>query len=66
VVWRPIHAPERSAPVALIVGIAAVLVVAFAGAAVAIILAVSNGDGASPGIASSPGQTTVTVISHGP
>ncbi len=53
-------------PVGLIVGIAAVLVIAFAGVAVAIILAVSNGDGVSPTAASGGAQTTVTVITRGP
>ncbi len=64
--WHPFARHERPAPVALVVAIAAVLVVAFAGVAAAVILAVSKNDGVSPSLSAGGAQTTVTVISHGP
>ena len=54
-------AHERPTSPALLVTIATFLVLAFAGAAVAIVLAVTSSDSATP---ASSGQTTITVITH--
>lgn len=54
-------AHERPTSPALLVTIATFLVLAFAGAAVAIVLAVTSSDSATP---APSGQTTITVITH--
>jgi hypothetical protein len=56
---------ERRTPTALIASLAALLVVAFAGVAVAVIIAVSNSD-QLPQPSAAGARTTITVISHGP
>lgn len=61
--WYPARS-ERTTPAALLAAIGALLVVAFAGAAVAVILAVSRGDSVAT-TSGKTGATTITVITHG-